>query len=157
MCGVDRSIIEHALNIDQSTRPQKQKLRKMTEDKAEVKGLLSAGVMREVAYPEWLANTVMVKKSNDKWRMCIGFTDLNKVSLNDEFPLSRIDSLVDAAATSELMSFLDCYLGYHQIWMKVDELKTSFITPSGTYCYLHIPEGLKNAEFTVRQKCLNLC
>jgi hypothetical protein len=113
--------------------------------------------MREVAYPEWLANTVMVKKSNGKWRMCIGFTDLNKASLNDEFPLSRIDSLVDAAATLELMSFPDCYLGYHQIWMKVDELKTNFITPSGTYCYLQIPEGLKNAEFTVRQKCLNLC
>jgi hypothetical protein len=65
----------------------------------------------------------------------------------DEFPLLRIDSLVDAAATSELMSLLDCYLGYHQIWMKKeDEPKTSFITPSGTYCYLRMPEGLKNAR-----------
>jgi hypothetical protein len=45
------------------------------------------------------------------------------------------------------MSLLDCYSGYHQIWMKKeDELKTSFITPSGTYCYLWIPEGLKNAR-----------
>jgi hypothetical protein len=59
--------------------------------------------------------------------------------------LPRIDSLVDAAATSELMSLLDCYSGYHQIWMnKKDESKTSFITPSGTYCYLWMPEGLKN-------------
>jgi ribonuclease HI len=64
----------------------------------------------------------------------------------DEFPLPRIDSLVDAAALSELMSLLDCYSGYHQIWMKKeDEPKTSFITPSGTYCYLRMPEGLKNA------------
>jgi hypothetical protein len=38
----------------------------------------SAGVIREVKYPEWLANTVMVKKANGKWRMCIDFTDLNK-------------------------------------------------------------------------------
>jgi hypothetical protein len=61
-------------------------------------------------------------------------------------PFPRIDSLVDAAATSELMSLLDCYSGYHQIWMKnKDEPKTSFITPSGTYCYLRMPEGLKNA------------
>jgi hypothetical protein len=53
---------------------------------------------------------------------------------------------VDAAASSELMSLLDCYSGYHQIWMKKeDEPKTSFITPSGTYCYLRMPEGLKNA------------
>jgi hypothetical protein len=64
----------------------------------------------------------------------------------DEFLLPRIDSLVDAAATLELMSLLDCYSGYHQIWMKEeDEPKTSFITPSGTYCYLRMPEGLKNA------------
>jgi hypothetical protein len=98
-----------------------------------------------VKYPEWLANTVMVKKANGKWRMCIDFTDLNKACPKDEFPLPRIYSLVDATASSELMSLLDCYSSYHQIWMKKeDEPKTSFITPSGTYCYLRMPEGLKN-------------
>jgi hypothetical protein len=72
----------------------------------------------------------MVKKANGKWRMCIDFTDLNKACPKDEFPLPRIDSLVDATASSELMSLLDCYSGYHQIWMKKeDEPKTSFITP----------------------------
>jgi hypothetical protein len=77
--------------------------------------------------------------------MCISFIDLNKACPKDEFPLPRIDSLIDAAATSELMSLLDCYSGYHQIWMKKeDEPKTSFITPSGTYCYLRMPEGLMN-------------
>jgi hypothetical protein len=89
----------------------------------------------------------MVKKANGKWRMCIDSTDLNKACPKDEFPLPRIDSLVDAAATLELMSLLDCYSGYHQIWMKKeDEPKTSFITPSGTYCYLRMPKGLKNAR-----------
>jgi hypothetical protein len=88
----------------------------------------------------------MVKMVNGKWRMCIDFTYLNKACLNDEFPLPRIDSLVDVAATSELMSLLDCSSGYHQIWMKKeDEPKMSFITPSGTYCYLRMPEGLKDA------------
>jgi hypothetical protein len=67
------------------------------------------------------------------------------VCVKDEFSLPRIDSLVDAAATSELMSLLDYYSGYHQIWMnKEDEPKTSFITPSGTYCYLQMLKGLKN-------------
>jgi hypothetical protein len=152
LCGVNRDIIEHSLNVDSSFRPRKQRLRKMSDDKAEgarneVKRLLSAGVIREVTYPEWLANTIMVKKANGKWRMCNDFTDLNKACPKDEFPLPRIDSLVDAAATSELMSLLDCYSGYHQIWMKKeDEPKTSFITLSGTYCYLRMPEGLKNAE-----------
>jgi hypothetical protein len=151
LCGVNRDIIEHSLNVGPSFRPKKQRLRKISNDKAEgarneVKRLLSAGVIREVTYLEWLANTVMVKKANGKWRMYIDFTDLNKACSKDEFPLPRIDSLVNAAATSELMSLLDCYLGYHQIWMKNDnEPKTSFITLSGTYCYLRMPEGLKNA------------
>jgi hypothetical protein len=120
LCGVNRDVIEHSLNVDPSFRPRKQRLQKMSEDKAEgaqneVKRLLIASVIREVKYPEWLANTVMVKKANGKWRMCIDFTDLNRACPKDEFPLPRIDSIVDAAASSELMSLLDCYSGYHQI------------------------------------------
>jgi hypothetical protein len=120
LCGVNRDLIEHSLNVDPSFRPRKQRLQKMSDDKAEgarneVKRLLSAGVIREVTYPEWLDNTVMVKKANGKWRMCIDFTDLNKACPKDEFSLPRIDSLVDAAGSSELMSLLDCYSGYHQI------------------------------------------
>jgi ribonuclease HI len=151
LCGVNRDVIEHSLNVDPVIRPRKQKLRKMSDDKAkgarnEVKRLLSAGVIREVTYTEWLVNTIMVKKANGKWRMCIDFIDLKKACTEDEFSLPRIDSLVDAVATSELMSLLDYYSGYHQIWMKKeDEPKTRFITPSGTYCYLQMPEGLKNA------------
>jgi hypothetical protein len=151
LCGVNRDVIEHSLNVDPSFMPRKQRLQKISDDKAEgarieVKRLLSVVVIREVKYPEWLVNTVMVKKANGKWRMCIDFTDLNKACPKDEFPLPRIDSLVDAATSLELMSLLDCYSGYNQIWMKKeDEPKTSFITPSGTYCYLRMAEGLKNA------------
>jgi hypothetical protein len=121
LCGVNRDVIENSLNVDPFFRPRKQWLRKMSDNKAkgarnEVKRLISAGVIREVKYPEWLANTVMVKKANGKWRMCIDFTNLNKACPKDEFPLPKIDSLVDAAASSELMSQLDCYSGYHQIW-----------------------------------------
>jgi hypothetical protein len=87
----------------------------------------------------------MVKKANEKWRMCIDFTNLNKASLKDKFSLPRIVSLVDATVTSEILSLLNCYLGYHQIGVKKeDEPKTSFITPNGTYWYLRILEGLKN-------------
>jgi hypothetical protein len=151
LCGANRDVIEHSLNVDPAIRPRKKKLQKMSDDKAEgarnkVKRLLSAGVIREVTYSEWLANTVMVKKANEKWMMCIDFTDLNRACPKDEFPLLGIDSLVGVVATSELMSLLDCYSRYHQIWMKKeDEPKTSFITSSGTYCYLRMPEGLKNA------------
>jgi hypothetical protein len=95
LCGVNKDVIKHSLNVDPSFRPRKQKLQKMSDDKAEgarneVKRLLSAGVIREVKYPEWLANTVMVKKANGKWRMCIDFTNLNKACPKDEFPLPKM-------------------------------------------------------------------
>jgi hypothetical protein len=71
LCGVNRDIIEHSLNVDPASKPINQRLQKMSDDKAkgarnEVKRLLSASVIREVAYPEWLANTVTVKKANGK-------------------------------------------------------------------------------------------
>ena len=77
----------------------------------EVNRLLEAGVIRPVEYPEWLANVVMVKKPSGKWRICIDFTNLNKACPKDEFPLPRIDNLVDVAANSEMMSLLDGYSG----------------------------------------------
>jgi hypothetical protein len=157
LCGVNKYVIEHSLNVDPTIRPRKQKRRKMSDDKAEdarneFKRLLSAGAIREVTYPEWLANIVMVKKANGKWRMCIGFTDLNKACPKDEFPLPRIYSLIDATTTSELLSLLDYYSGYHYWMKKEDEPKTSFITPSGTYFYLWMPEGLKNAGGSFSRK-----
>ena len=85
----------------------------------------------------------MVPKKNGSWRMCIDFTTLNKFCPKDKYPLPHIDTLVDAAAGSEMLSMLDCFSSYHQIFMKKsDEEKTSFTTPFGTYCYVRIPDGL---------------
>jgi hypothetical protein len=68
----------------------------------------------------------MVQKKNRKWRMCIDFTNLNKACPKDNFPLPRIDKIVDSVAGCEVMSLLDCFLGYQQIYMKKeDKAKTS--------------------------------
>jgi hypothetical protein len=78
--------------------------------------------------------------------MCTNFTNLNNWSSKDDFLLSRIDKVMDSAAGCETMTLLDCFSGFHQIWLrKEDEEKTSFITPFDTYCYLRMSEGLKNA------------
>ena len=70
-------------------------------------------------------------KENGRMRMCIDFTDLNKACKNDPFPLPRIDTFVDKAAGCKRFSLLDCFSGYHQIWLKKeDEEKTSFTIPS---------------------------
>jgi phage FluMu protein gp41 len=152
--GVDRDIIKHALNTNEKITLKKQKLRKMSEEKvkaieAEVQMLQDAKVIREVMYPVWLANTVAVKKKNGKWRMCADFIDLNKSCKKDDFPLERVDKVVDDAANSEMLSLLDMFSGYHQIRVRrEDEEKTSFITPFKTYCFVIMPEGLKNAGCT---------
>ena len=64
----------------------------------EVHELLNASFIKEVYYSEWLANMVIVKKANEKWRMCVDFTDLNKAYPKDSYPLSQIDLLVGLMA-----------------------------------------------------------
>ena len=74
----------------------------------------------------------MVKKANEKWRMCVDFTDLNKVCPKDSYPLLRIDTLVDSTARNQLLSFMDAFSGYNQIKMEeADQEKTSFVTSQG--------------------------
>jgi hypothetical protein len=154
LVGVSRTIIEHGLGIDPSVRPRKQRLYKMSNKKteatkAEVHRLLEANFIESIAYPTWLANVVMVQKKSGKWRRCIDFTSLNKACPKDNFPLPQIDKIVDSAAGCEVMSLLDCFSGYHQIYMKEeDKASTSFITPFGTYCFIRMPEGLKNVGST---------
>ena len=60
----------------------------------------------------------MVKKANEKWRMCVDFTNLNKVCPKDIYPLPRIDTLVDSTARNQLLSFIDSFSGYNQIKME---------------------------------------
>jgi len=98
-----------------------------------------------VYYPKWLANVVLVKKANEKWRKCMDFTDLNKTCPKDSFPLPRIDQLVDFAAGYKLLTFMDAFSGYNQIKMaEEDQEKTTFITSQGLYCYKVMPFRLKN-------------
>jgi hypothetical protein len=86
----------------------------MSEEKVkavevEVQRLQDAKVIREVLYPVWLANIVPVKKKNGKWRMCVDFTNLNKTCKKDDFPLERVDKIVDDPANSEMLSPLDMF------------------------------------------------
>ena len=71
----------------------------------------------EVYYPGWLANVVMVKKANGKWRMCVNFTDLNKACPKDSYPLPHIDQLVDSTVGHKLLNFMNAFSGYNQIRM----------------------------------------
>ena len=151
MPGIDPSVITHRLNVHPSSKPVRQKKRVFAPErdnaiKEEIQKLTLAKFIREVYYPDWLANVVMIKKANGKWRMCVDFTDLNKACPKDSYPLPRIDQLVDSTAGHRLLSIMDAFSGYNQIRMdEVDQEKTSFVTSQGLFCYKVMPFGLKNA------------
>ena len=88
--GVDPSFICHYLNVNPSIISKKQPPRRFSKDhsdavKDEVVKLKQAGAIKEVFYPEWLANTVVMKKKNGKWWVCVNFIDLNKTCPKDPF------------------------------------------------------------------------
>nr|CAN82734.1 hypothetical protein VITISV_028708 [Vitis vinifera] len=155
--GIHSSITSQKLNVFQITRPVRQKIRHFHPDRQkviqnEIDKLLEAGFIREVEYPDWLANVVVVPKKEGKWRVCVDYTNLNNACPKDSFPLPRIDQIVDSTAEQGMLSFLDAFSGYHQIPMSPDdEEKTAFITPNGLYCYKVMPFGLKNAGATYQR------
>ena len=154
MPGIDPSVITHRPNVYSSSKSVLQKKRVFApeQDKAikeEVQKLTMKKFIRKVYYLDWLANVVMVKKANGKWRMCVDFIDLNKACPKDSYPLPRIDQLVDSTMVHKLLSFMEAFLGYNQIRMdEVDQEKTSFITSQGLFCYKVMPFGLKYAGAT---------
>ncbi|RVW20504.1 Transposon Ty3-I Gag-Pol polyprotein [Vitis vinifera] len=157
MSGILPSVASHRLNVLTTSKPVRQKIRRFHPDRQkviqeEMKKLLEAGFIREVEYPEWLANVVVVPKKGGKWRVCVDYTNLNDACPKDSFPLLRIDQIVDATFGHELLSFLDAFSGYHQIPMAPgDEEKTVFITPHRLYCYRVMSFGLKNARATYQR------
>ena len=147
---VDPSFICHHLHVDPSVIPKKQPPRRSSKNhsdavKDEVTKLKQAGAIKEVFYPEWLANIMVVKKKSRKCRLCVDFTDLNKACLKDPFPMSRIDQIVDTTVGHPRMSLLDAFQGYHQIPLALDDQeKTTFVTPTRNYHYKVMLFGLKN-------------
>ena len=152
--GIDPNFICYHLNVNPSIIPRRQPPQRPSQEhveavKNEVTKLKQAGAIKEVFYPQWLTNTVLVKKKTGKWHVCVDFTDLNKACPKDPFPMPRIDQLVDTTVSHPRMSFLDAFQGYHQIPLALDnQEKTAFVTPVGNYHYKVMPFDLKNAGST---------
>ncbi|GKV17032.1 hypothetical protein SLEP1_g27588 [Rubroshorea leprosula] len=157
MSGIPTSVSQHKLSTNPLKKPIAQKRRlfggeRLKVIKEEVEKLLQASFVRRVDYYEWVANPVLVKKANGKWRMCIDYTNLNDACPKDCYPMPNIDKLVEAALGNERLSLLDAYSGYHQVPMAPeDEEKTSFYAGDEIYCYVMMPFGLKNAGATYQK------
>ena len=129
-------VISHKLNVDPNHKPVRCE---------EVRRLVKAGFVKEVQYPNLLANVVIVKKKKGKWWVFIDFVDLNKACPKDSFPFPRINLLVDATTSLQLLSLKNAFSNYNQIHMHLDDQeKTACNTKREAYCYRVMHFRLKN-------------
>lgn len=148
MPGLDPKVDVHRLAVSNDATPVKQSQRRVRPEllpkiEAEIDKLRNCGFIREVKYPVWLANIVVVMKKNGQLRICVDYRDLNKACPKYEFPLPITELLVDATTGFDALSFMDGFSGYNQIKMAPeDEELTAFRTPKGIFCYTVMPFGL---------------
>ncbi|XP_050894658.1 uncharacterized protein LOC127101322 [Lathyrus oleraceus] len=159
MPGLKRELVELKFPIKDGKKPIKQTPRRFAPEilskiKKEVERLLRCNFIRTTRYVKWIANIVPVIKKNGSLRVCIDFRDPNAATLKDEYPMSVAEMLVDSAAGYEYLSMLDGYSGYNQIFIAEEDVsKTAFRCPGaiGTYEWIVMPFGLKNAGATYQQ------
>jgi ribonuclease HI len=153
----DTSIIEHKIPLKPGVKPFRQKLRQFNPIllpviEREVKKLLDAKIIVPLRYSDWIANLVPVRKKNGEIRLCVDFRNLNKSSLKDNYPLPKMDHVLEKVVGANRMSMIDGFSGYNQIAMnEQDREKTAFTTPWGTFMYDKMPFGLMNAGATFQR------
>lgn len=131
--------MEHRLNISPNIMPVKQKKRHFGPEKdkiikAKIDKLLNVGHIKDIQFPTWLSNVMLVPKPGNKWSVCVDFRYLNKGCPKDCYPLPRIDQLVDSTSGHELICILDAYQRYHQIPLaETDQDKIIFIISEDTF------------------------
>jgi ribonuclease HI len=153
----DTEVIQHKIPLNKDTKPFRQKLRSFnplllpTMEK-EIKKLLDARIIIPLRYSEWIANLVPVRKKNGEIRLCVDFRNLNKCSRKDNYPLPKMEHMLQKVSGSKVMSFIDGFSGYNQIAVHPeDREKTAFTTPWGTFMYEKMPFGLMNAGATFQR------
>jgi ribonuclease HI len=144
----DTSVIEHKIPLKEEAKPFRQKLRQINPMllpimEREVKKLLDAQIIVPLRYSEWVANLVPVRKKSGEIRLCVDFRNLNRSSRKDNYPLPKMEHILQRVTGASRISMIDGFSGYNQISvLPEDREKTTFTTPWGTFMYAKIPFGL---------------
>ncbi|GKA75648.1 putative reverse transcriptase domain-containing protein [Tanacetum coccineum] len=108
--------------------------------------LSEKGFVRPSSSP-WGAPVLFVKKKDGSFRMCIDYRELNKLTVKNRYPLSRIDDLFNQLQGSKVYSKIDMRSGYHQLRVREEDIpKTAFRTRYGHYEFQVMSFGLTNAK-----------
>lgn len=154
--GEATDYIEHCINLVPGHHPPSTPPYRMPPQRKEVLGkeiekMLEDGIIEECESP-YAAPVVMVPKKDGSTRVCVDYRRLNEITINDKYPMPRIDDLLHAAHTTKYMTTLDLKAGYWQVSVKqADRDKTAFVSPFGTYRFKRMAFGLKNAPATFQR------
>ena len=117
-----------------------------------IRKLFEAKIIVSLRFSKWLANLVPIRKKSGEIRLCVDFRNLNQVSLKQNYPLSKMDHILQRVVGSQRMSMLDGFLGYNQVVVHLDDQeKTTFTTPWGTFMYAKMPFDLMNVGATFQR------
>jgi len=118
----------------------------------ELQKILEADIIAQTRHSLWCSNLVVARKKIGKIQICIDFRNLNIACTKDNYPLPKMETLLQRVTGSGMISMLDGFSGYNQIRLKAeDRHKTTFTTPWGTFEYLRMPFGLSNAGATFQR------
>jgi hypothetical protein len=159
MPGLDRSIVKHRLPLKKGFRSFQQRACQMMaevleEVKKEIEKMLEEGFIRPCRYVEWISSIVPIQKKDGRWRVCVDFRDLNRATPKDEYPMSVAETLINAAASNKILSFMDGNAGYNKIFMAPEDIhKTAFRVPGamGLLHYVVMTFGLENVGATYQR------
>jgi hypothetical protein len=118
----------------------------------EKKKMYDEKIIVPLRFSKWVSNLVPTRKKIGEIRLCIDFKNLNKVSLKDNYPLPKMDHILQKVVGASRISLLDGFLGYNQVLVHPDDQeKTTFTTPWGAFMYVKMPFGLMNVGATFQR------
>jgi hypothetical protein len=115
----------------------------------EVKKLLDVKIIVPLRYFDWIENLVPMRKKNGEIKLCVDFRNLNRCSQKDNYPLPKMEHILQRVVRSSRLSMIDGFSRYNKVVFHPDDMeKTSFTTPWGTFMYSRMPFGLMNVRKT---------
>jgi hypothetical protein len=153
----DTSVIEHKISLKEEAKPFRQKLRQINPIllsimEREVKKLLDAQIIVPLRYSKWVANLVPVRKKNGEIRLCVDFRNLSIISKKYNYPLPKMEHILQRVTGASRISMIDGFSGYNQISVLLEDRENkTFTTPWGTFMYAKMPFGLMNAGATFQR------